>query len=506
VRTQIIELLGKEMFYGGGLTVITSMNTKYQEQADKSLVYGIREYDMKKGYRGPIAKISLDNWQDNLKNLPKPNGLREFELAVILSLDEKTAIIGLEDGNKASLSINDMKWTATNLTSLRKIMKVGDVVAVTNINKKGYQLRQIPAVNGAIMVMNPETGQVLALVGGYDFSASKFNRATQALRQPGSSIKPIVYLAALENGLLPTDLYEDAPSSFSQGKGMPAWKPKNYKGDFLGTITMRKALEKSRNIVTAKISERIGVERVAEIIQRFGINSKPPHYISMCLGALETTVDKMASAYSAIANGGYKVTPQYIEVIKDSNGKIIYKRDSGSCNCETGANPPVISHSPVLRLSDEASIYQITSLMEGSVQRGTSQGSKKLGKIIAGKTGTTNDSMDTWFIGFTPKITVATYIGHDTPKDLGKSATGATVALPVFVDFMSQAYKDEPSIPFKIPNSIATFKVDPVTGKRSDSEGAILEAFKVSETENIPAIEVDVKPNRTIIENDSGIY
>ena len=508
VREKIIELFGKEMFYTGGLTVITSMDTKYQEQAEKSLRYGIREYDMKKGYRGPITKIELENWQEKLKTISPPKALLEYKLAVVLETQDNKAVIGFEDGTKTSISIETMLWAATNLKSVKTILKPGFVITVLHTPKKTYELRQIPSVNGAFMAMHPVTGQVLAMVGGYDFSASKFNRTTQALRQPGSSIKPFVYLTALENGILPNALYNDEPITISQGPGMPVWKPKNFKGDFLGTITLREALEKSRNLVTVRVIHQLGVAKVAELIKRFGINSNPPHYYSMCLGSLESTAEKMLSAYSAIANGGVKIVPQYIEIIKDAKGNILYKRDSGICTCniESGADttkPPSVHVPQNIRLSDEASIHQIRALMEGVMERGTGRASKKLGKIMAGKSGTTNDSMDTWFVGFTPKIATITYIGHDTPKDLGKRSTGSTVALPVFVHFMENGYK-EPSIPFKKPDNIIETKINPHTGEASDAPDAILEAFKEG-TSPEQSNKVKIAPEN-IIDNSSGIY
>jgi len=345
------------------------------------------------------------------------------------------------------------------------------------------------------------------MVGGYDFNASKFNRATQALRQPGSLIKPFVYLAALENNISPNTIYDDAPISISQGPGMPTWTPKNFKGDFLGPMTMRRALEKSRNPVTVRITQQLGISKIAELIKRFGINSNPPHFYSMCLGALETTADKMISAYAAIANGGHKIVPQYIEIIKDAKGNTIYKRDSGACLCDATYggtdNPPAVSAPKGPRLSDEASIYQMTSILQGVVEHGSGRSAKKLGKIMAGKTGTTNDSMDTWFVGFTPKIITITYVGHDSPKDLGKSQSGATVALPIFVDFMQNGYK-EASLPFKKPDSIIEVKLDPDTGKLSEANNAIIEAFKAGTNPIEPQYKAPDSNNFT--ENESGFY
>ena len=507
VREQIVQLLGQEQFYTGGLTVITAMNTQYQKQADISFRKGIREFDRLKGYRGPISKINSKDWQNELKALPKPAGILEYQLAVILSTEDISVTIGLADGTKSTIALKEMTWGATNLKSAKKMLNPGDVVAVEAVGNV-YALRQIPKVNGAFMAMNPTTGQVLALVGGYDFSVSKFNRATQAIRQPGSTIKPIVYLAALENDIKPTTIFDDAPVTLSQGPGMPAWRPKNYKGDFLGEITMRKALEKSRNLVTVRVMQRTGIDKVAEVINRFGIMQNPPHYFSMGLGAVDTTVEKMLTAYSAIANGGTQVKPQYIEVIKDSNGKVIYKRDGGTCHgCSDASAVPSIDLPSGTRLTDPATDYQLISLMEGVAVRGTAARVSSLGKVMACKTGTTNDSLDTWFIGLTPILSTATYVGYDTPKTLGKSAVGGTVALPIYLDFMANAYKDVQSLPFKVPDSIVQIKVDPVTGQPYDGPGAILEAFKKDPGTNMDIHhEENTDAVPTERENEAGIY
>jgi penicillin-binding protein 1A len=449
VREEIIEKFGLDFFYNGGLTVITSMNSEYQIEAEKSLRKGIREYDLKKGYRGPITHINLTDWKKALNEVPSPQALLEYQLAVILGVEDTKATIGLVNGSKASIALGEMKWTKTNLTSAKTILKKGDVVVVEQIGKT-YGLRQIPVVNGAIIVMSPITGQVLAMVGGYDFETSKFDRATQAIRQPGSLLKTFTYLTALEHGISSNTVFEDAPIAVSQGQGMPLWKPKNFKGDFLGSITMGDGLIKSRNLITVRVAQAVGLGQIAEIVQRFGINRSPKRVYSMILGALETTLDKVTGAYAVFANGGLQIKPQFIELIKDSNGKVIYRRDSGICiNCNNPDSLPQISKPKQTRLISEAVCYQMNTLLQGVVERGTGKRASTLGKIIGGKTGTTNNSKDTWFVGFTPNILVGTYVGHDAPKDLGKTASGATVALPIFIDFMmSSAMKRMPSIPF----------------------------------------------------------
>ncbi|WP_040256456.1 penicillin-binding protein 1A [Rickettsia hoogstraalii] len=485
VREEVIRMLNsKEEFYTGGLTIITSLDAKMQQLAENSLRKGLREFDRRRGFRKAIANISLDNWQEELKKLPTPSSLLEYKLAVVLDVADNHAEIGLIDGSKSKMPIAEMKWAKSNLKSVKTLLKKGDVIVVESI-KDGYALRQIPEVNGAIMVMNPNTGQVLASVGGYDFSTSKFDRVTQALRQPGSLSKTFVYLVALENGVKPNQIFNDGPIEISQGPGMPSWRPKNYEDKFLGEITMRTGLEKSRNLITVRVATAVGLTKIVDIIKRFGINNEPKKVYSMVLGSIETTLSRMTNAYAIIANGGKKVEPHFVELIKDRNGKIIYRRDNReclSCNVSDSNLDIAILEIPkedIYRVTDEASDYQITSFLTGAIDRGTGYAAKKLGKIIGGKTGTSNDSKDTWFVGFTPKIVVGSYVGYDTPKELGKRATGSNVVLPIFIDFMSNAYKDEPSLPFKVPDSIKLIAVDRATGKITPS-GTVMEAFKVN--------------------------
>lgn len=485
VRNEAIQLFGKDAVYTEGFTIITPLDTKLQKLSEESLKYGIEAYDFKRGYRGPLGKISLENWKENLSLFPEPEGLLDRSLAVVLENHEKTTKIGLKNGKTGKLHLEDLKWTRTVITSTDAIFKPGDVIMVADAKSK-YLLRQIPEVNGAIIVTEPSSGNVLAMVGGYDFKNSPFNRATQAQRQPGSLFKPLVYLAALENGIAPNTIFSDSPIALSQGPGMPMWKPKNYKGDFLGPITMRTGLEKSRNLITIRVAQQIGLNKIAEITKRLGVNSNPPKYYSMVLGAIETTLHKITNAYAILANGGYQVKPHFIEMIKDRNGKIIYRRDDSSCsNCLVSDSIEDASHVPLPEptqhhkvLVDERSSYQINSILEGVVQRGTASTAKKLGPNIHGKTGSTNDSMDTWFVGFTPDIVVGTYIGYDTPKTLGKSATGANTALPIFIHFMEQALKGKTTSPMRVPEGITLISVDPKTGLPFKGQNAILEAFK----------------------------
>ncbi len=487
VREEVIGMFGEEYFYTAGLTIITCVDSKLQQAAAKSLRYGIKSYDEKRGYRGPLKNIDIINWHDDLRAMYKPTGLRHYKMAVVLNVEKTKAKIGLRSGKTSTIFLKHMKWTSTRLKSVTKLLKKGDVIVVEKTGKN-YALKQIPEVNGGIMVVDHGTGRVLAAEGGYDFGTSKFDRTTQAKRQPGSLIKPFVYLAALENGARPNDIFEDAPIELEQGPGLPLWKPKNYENNFLGPITLRKGLEKSCNTVTVRVGQFAGTPKVAEIVKRFGINDNPLAVHSIVLGTLETTLSRMTMAYSAIANNGRKVEPHYIELIKDRKGNVLYKRDYTDCSeCksymiddEGKIIPPRIFKKKGTMLTDAASNYQIISLMMGGTQRGTGRRAKHIKKIIAGKTGTTNLAKDTWYMGFTPKIVVGTYIGYDNPRSLGNNVSGASVALPVFVHFMETGYKDAPSIDFVVPKSIKLAYVDYETGKPSSEKGAILEAFKIN--------------------------
>lgn len=503
VREEIISMYGSEYFYTAGLTVITCLDSKIQKHAKASLVKGIVEYDKKLGYRGPITKISTKFWQKDLHSISKSSSVRQNLLAVVLDAKNNQAKIGMINGQTYFLHLQDTKWAKTNLRSLGELLTPGDVIIVHKTDGNKYLLAQTPEVNGAIIVMDHSTGKVLAMEGGYDYLSSKFNRATQAKRQSGSLLKTFVYLAALENGAKPNDIFDDSPVEIALGYGLPNWKPKNYNGDFLGPMTLRQGLEKSRNTITVRLSQTIGLKKIIETIKRFGISENPPKVPSIVLGALETTLENMTNAYGIIANKGKKISPHYIEVIKDRKGNVIYKRDYSECreckilhvNDNNEYLPPTLPVAQSLNITDVETSYQITSILKGSVERGTSKKAQVLGKIIAGKTGTTNDSMDVWFIGYTPHIVVGTYVGYDNPRSLGKKATGATVTLPIFIDFMASAYKNTTSIDFEIPDGIKLIPLDYRTGKISNSPTAIMEAFKINNL--IPGadfpVDIDVK-------------
>lgn len=490
VRQNIAGLYGEKSLYESGLMVRTSLNPKLQKIAEKALRDGIVKYDQRHGYRGAVVKLKLEeDWKRKLIELAS-NGfnIKPWEYAVVLSIVNNSVQISFADGRNANLNINGSKWALAG-RSLNKIFVKGDVIVVDSENN----LKQIPKVNGAIVAMEPHTGRVLSLVGGYSFDNSKFNRATQALRQPGSSFKPFVYLAALEQGISPTDIFDDAPIAMEQGPGLPLWKPKNFYNDFLGPITFRKGLEASRNPITVRVAQAIGIEKVAEIARRFGISQNLQPYYSMVLGSMETTLLKITNAYAIVANGGHKVIPTLIDKVQDRNGKLIYSGDKRECvNCVSsdGIIPYIQENN--LYITDPRSAYQLTSILEGVVENSRSSAIvRDLKRTIAGKTGTSNKAKDVWFIGYTADLVVGVFIGFDEPKSLGNKESGAMVAQPIFVDFMKEALIGQADKPFKIPDGIKLVKVDYITGKRTTNRsGSIYEAIKRSDYEENPNIKI----------------
>jgi penicillin-binding protein 1A len=385
-----------------------------------------------------------------------------------------------------------MKWAKTKGKAVKKANDVvvpGDVIYVEPMDKKDgqYTLRQVPEVSGAMVVEDPWTGRVLAMVGGFSYDQSQFNRATQALRQPGSSFKPIVYAAALDNGYTPSTLVLDAPIELDQGPGQDVWRPENYEGNFFGPSTLRFGIEHSRNVMTVRLAQDVGMPLIAEYSKRFGVYDSLPPYLSFALGAGETTLLRMVTAYAMFDNGGRRVKPTLIDRIQDRYGHTVYRHDERECigcDAKKWANQP----EPSLidrrqQVIDPMTAYQVTSMMEGVVLRGTAGGAgfqREVGKPVAGKTGTTNDEKDAWFIGFTPDIVVGVYIGYDKPRTLGRRGTGGGVSAPIVKDFMKVALADKPGVPFRVPPGIKLIRIDPKTGMRAgpDTQKAILEAFK----------------------------
>lgn len=494
VRRKLLELYGEKGLYEGGLIAHTSLIPAHQKIAEKALRNGLIEYDMRYGLHSePLAKIDLKNWQEELGKVARPAGSGDFESAVVLETSDKSATIGLVNGGKAVITYNKMKWarkkgeeTPAKVSSL---LKEGDVWLTENSGEKDgeqkvYWLRQIPNVQGGLVAMNPHTGRIFAIAGGFSYSMSQFNRASQAIRQPGSAFKPFVYYAGLLAGFTPATLILDAPFVLDQGPGLGKWRPQNYTEDFGGPTTLRVGLEKSRNLMTIRLANYVGMEKIAEICRSFGVMDNLPPMLSMAIGAGETTLLRMVSAYSIFVNGGKKITPTLIDRIQDRDGKTIYVHDKRPCD---GCGPLVpwnAQETPQIpdtreEIADPRYMYQIVSMLEGVVQRGTGVLVSSLGRPVAGKTGTTNDSKDTWFIGFTPDLVVGVYVGYDEPRSLGKKETGSRIAAPIFKEFMEKALKDTPPVPFRVPEGIKLVQVNAKTGTRAQGgdEKTILESF-----------------------------
>jgi len=509
VRRELEDRYGEQQLYKGGLSVRTTIDPKLQAMADAALRAGLRAYDRRHGYRGPFAHIAdevrLDtspDWQRALGRIERPKGMLEWSLAVVLGTDSEHAYIGVDDGKKGRIPLSRLTWAREALEKQKRgakvkkpddVLKRGDVIAVSKAEPRKddetvpedyYGLRQIPEINGALVALDPHTGRVLAMSGGYSPDLSQFNRAVQARRQPGSAFKPFVYLAALDAGYTPSTLILDAPFVIDQGPGLPKWRPANYTKKFYGPSTMRLGIEKSRNLMTVRLAQTIGMDRVATYAERFGIVDNLPETLAMSLGAGETTLMRLTTAYAMLVNGGKRITPTLIDRIQDRNGRTVYRHDQRQCvQCRaefwTRQSPPA---QPDARdqITTPGSAYQVVSMLEGVVQRGTGRRIAAVGKPLAGKTGTTNEERDTWFMGFAPDLAVGVFAGFDTPVPLGRRETGSSVAAPIFRDFMAAALKDKPAIPFRTPPGIRLVRVDSRTGllATASTRNVILEAFK----------------------------
>jgi penicillin-binding protein 1A len=503
VRRELYDRYGEKKLYDGGLSVRTTLDTKLQMLARKTLTEGLVRFDEGQGWRGPVAKIDISgDWGVKLADVKALADVAPWRLAVVLETSDQSARIGLQPGREPGgyiskerevgiLPLDGLKWAKTGgkaVTKVGQVLNPGDVVYVELAKVAGqYRLHQVPEVSGAMVVEDPWTGRVLAMVGGFSYDQSQFNRATQALRQPGSSFKPIVYAAALDNGYTPSTLVLDAPIEIDQGPGLGVWKPENYENNFFGPSTLRFGIEHSRNVMTVRLAQDIGMPLIAEYAKRFGVYDQLPPYLSFALGAGETTLLRMVTAYGMFDNGGRRIKPTLIDRIQDRYGHTVYRHDERECigcDAKKWANQP----EPSLidrreQVLDPMTAYQITSMMEGVVLRGTAAGAgfqKEIGKPVAGKTGTTNDEKDTWFIGYTPDIVVGVYMGYDKPRHLGRGATGGHLAAPIVKDFMKVALADKPAVPFRVPPGIKLIRVDLKTGQRAgpNSEKVILEAFK----------------------------
>ena len=504
VRRELYERYGEKKLYEGGLSVRTTLDPKMQLIARKSLIDGLVKYDEAHGWRGAVKQIDISgDWGVKLAEVKALNDVSPWRLSVILEVSDQSARIGLQPGRDPTgyvgkdrdigiLPLDGVKWARVSgkaPTKVAQVLNPGDVVYVEAAEKGPgqFRLRQVPEISGGMVVQDPWTGRVLAMVGGFSYDQSQFNRATQALRQPGSSFKPIVYAAALDNGYTPSSLVLDAPIELDQGAGQGVWKPENYENNFFGPSTLRFGIEHSRNVMTVRLAQDVGMPLIAEYSKRFGVYDSLPPYLSFSLGAGETSLLRMVTAYAMFDNGGRRVKPTLVDRIQDRYGHTVYRHDERECiGCsakkwENQPEPSLIDRRE--QVIDPMTAYQVTSMMEGVVLRGTAGGAgfqREVGKPVAGKTGTTNDYKDAWFIGYTPDVVVGVYFGYDKPRSLGRGETGGALAAPVVKNFMKAALADKPAAPFRVPPGIKLIRIDPKTGMHAgpDTAKAILEAFK----------------------------
>ena len=494
IRKDVIDKFGYDKVYKQGLNINTPINLDLQKIATKALRDGLESYDKRKGWRGALLnKKDLKDWSKGLEKFRLEKSIN-WELAIIKTIEKYSVKIETEKKSQGAILYKNISWTKKEFQDL---FKVGDIIYVENLNNNEFALRQLPEVNGGIVVMDPFTGRVLALSGGYSFKKSEFNRATQALRQPGSAFKPFIYALALENGYTPSTLILDAPLVLKQGSDLKMWKPENYGKKFYGPSTLRMGLEKSRNLMTVRIAQDLGLKKIVNFSEQLGIYDKPSELLSISLGSAETTLLKLTSAYCSFVNGGKLVKPILIDRIQDSEGNTIFNNEKRKClNCNEIS--PLSKTYPEIKddfsqIFSSETAYQITSILEGAIQNGTGKKLKDLNLDLAGKTGTTNKNTDTWFIGFTSKLAIGVYVGSDNPKPLGKNETGAKTALPIFKEFVKKAIDKQDARPFKVANNISMMVIDHVTGKKAmiQSKKTIIEAYKNIPNETLSNLDIN---------------
>jgi len=543
VRKQIVALYGVEALYDGGLAVRTSVDPRLQKAAGRALRTWLVEYDQRHGWRGPIDSIDLGaDWTATFPDMAKSmrerriisEDLAPWRPALVLSVSEAEARIGFEDGGEGWVPLEHLSWAreyvsanqrAEEITSASEVLAPGDIVyveAVPSALEGVHALRQAPAVNGGLIAIDPHTGRVLAMVGGFSFQLSEFNRAVQAERQPGSTFKPFVYSVALDSGYTPSSTVLDAPFV---APGVDSWyKPGNYvEGRYYGESTLRLGVEQSRNTMTARLAQDLGIGRIVDYIERFKLSDSLPRELAISLGAGETTLMRITAAYSIFVNGGKRVEPALIDRVQNRRGETIYKRDARPCfACDadvwSGQSEPQLADNRE-QVLDPRTAFQITSILEGVVRRGTGSAVRRVtDRPLAGKTGTTNDYKDAWFVGFSPDLAAGVFVGFDLPQTLGRGEAGGKVAAPIFVDFMVEALKDEPGIPFRVPSGVRLVRVNAKTGAPATpgDRNVILEAFKTGDVvdgrpsnEELVLDPLSAAPDRQVEEGEdelNGLY
>jgi penicillin-binding protein 1A len=496
VRRLLYAKYGEKSLYDGGLQVRASLDTRLQNYAVSALRAGLVRYDRRHGWRGAAQNIGTQDWKTALAGIDNTSGIDSWRVAAVIGFDDgdRSVHIGLAGGAEGTIPFSELTWARKQMPGMfvgagptrpQDVVKQGDVIFVEPTDDKGnYGLRQVPQVNGAIVAMDPHTGRVLAMSGGFSYRSSQFDRAMQAMRQPGSSFKPFVYAAALDNGYTPVSQVLDAPVVVDQGAGLGLWHPANFGHKFLGAVTLRRAIALSLNNATARLAQEIGMDKIVPYPERFGVYDHLPPYLANALGSYETTLIRMVTGYSEFVNGGKKITASLVDRIQDRNGNTIWRHDGRVCDgCDVtnwhGQAEPLLAD-PREQIIDPRTAYQIVSLLEGVVQRGTGRSILAVGKPLAGKTGTSNEAKDLWFVGFSPDLACGVFVGFDNPRTLGKFEQGATVAAPIFRDFMKGALADRPPTPFRVAPGIELVATNAITGQPDTSAdpNSILEAFK----------------------------
>ncbi len=524
VRRFVVNEFGEKSIYLGGLSIRTSLDPNLQNYAVEALQNGLIEHDRKHGWRGPVAHVDT-NGQETLEKYAKEYAPKDWQYALVQNVQDDQAEIYLADGTTGIIPLSELTWAKKALDkgriSVTEVKKASDVLATgdiifTNRKKNGtYTLQQMPLAEAALVAIDPHTGRVLAMQGGFAFERNQFNRAVQAYRQPGSSFKPFVYTAALDSGYTPSSLILDAPIVMQNMDGSK-WKPENYSKQFYGPTTLRVGIEKSRNLMTIRLAQAIGMKKVLDYGHKFNISDKMEPNLATALGASETTLLRLTTAYGMLVNGGKKITPIFIDRIQDREGKTIYKADERVCdNCVgKSASPEELPILPDNReqIQDPASAYQMVNILTGVIQRGTGSVVRPLKRNLGGKSGTSNDNIDAWFIGFSPDLVVGVWVGKDNPEPLGPHDTGGGVAAPIFRDFMKAALANKTDVPFRVPDSVKLVRVNATTGKpaKAGDTNVIMEAFRLdtdlTKPEKVLGKDITLHLDNDTIPDLGGIY
>ncbi|MBR9825507.1 MAG: penicillin-binding protein 1A [Alphaproteobacteria bacterium] len=517
VRREVFSVFGEDELYHGGLSIRTTLDTRMQLAARRALRDGLETYDRRHGYRGAIERIELgEGWEERFEAVTIPRDLDEgWQPAIVTAVSDEGVEVLFEDSSTGSIPMVELRWARENLPDGEvgpsishpgEVLGEGDVILAgppidDETPVEAFSLRQVPEINGGIMAMDPHTGRVLAMVGGYSFAHSQFNRATQARRQPGSSFKPFAYAAALDNGYTPASLILDAPFVATGGPDERFYMPSNYSQRYYGMSTLRLGLELSRNVMTVRLAQEMGMRPISDYGVRFGIYDELSPVLAMSLGAGETTLYRLISAYASLVNGGRRVEPTILDRVQDRSGATIYAHETRECEtCDVeewteGLFEPVFPETRE-EVVDPVTAYQVVHMLEGAVQRGTGTALRSLGRPMGGKTGTTNDFRDAWFVGFSPDLIVGVYVGFDTPYQLGSGEAGGRVAAPIARDFFEVALDNYAVAPFRVPEGVRLVPIDRLSGEPGvlGQPGVILEAFR-------PGTE----PSRQSPEEESGL-